>query len=170
MEIGRRGLAGKVYPLSRAVLMDSAILTSAAFFLAKERDEVPAWRDGAAGEALQIKMVHAVQRRFFEFELYKAGSDKSAALWSSGSTWSGFSRLAFHVDALLEAELGHSSSWPDSATCVHREIWTGEHDVELARLAMQLPANLENTPHILQRHLKATQSAGCAQLPAATCQ
>jgi hypothetical protein len=154
MEMGRQGLASKPYPLSRAVLMDGGILTSAAFAAAKEKEEVPTWRDGQAGEALQLKMVDAAVRRYFEFGC-KAVSDKAASLWSTGSTWAGFSRLAFHVDALLEAELGHRSSWPDCAACVHREMWTGEHDTELARLAAQLPGNLDNTPNILQKHLKA---------------
>ena len=58
------GHAHGASPFPKAVLMDPAILTSAAFTSQKEQDEVPAWRDGAAGAALQLRMVSVASERY----------------------------------------------------------------------------------------------------------
>ena len=146
VEMGKRGLASKPFPLSRTVLMDAAILTTDAFMTTKEKEEVPAWRDGAAGAALQLRMVTAAVERYFCF---------NGAVFNTGASWAAFGRLIGHVDALMEAALGQKASWDDSAVSVHSMIWSGDCDGELTRLAAQLPANLDNTPHIMQKTLKA---------------
>jgi hypothetical protein len=155
IEIGRRGLASKPFPLSRQVLMDAAILVSDGFPPGKERDNIPAWRDGAAGRMLQCRMVDAATTRYFTHELWKNSDRSSNSLFSSGSTWAGFGRLAHHVDALLQASFGGQASWPDSVTCFHRDLWRGEHDFELTRLASLLPSNIDNMPSKMQESLKA---------------
>jgi hypothetical protein len=50
---GREGYASRTTaPLSKAVLLDPAILTSDAFSSAADKEAVPGWRDGAAGRSL----------------------------------------------------------------------------------------------------------------------
>ena len=51
-EMGRRGLGHLVCPLAQALLLDSHIFTSEAFTKA-ERENIPMWRDGANGRAIQ---------------------------------------------------------------------------------------------------------------------
>ena len=150
-EMGRRGLAHRAHPLSRSLLMDPAILTASAFHSTLEKENVPAWRDGAAGEALQNRMAEVAADRYFKYDLWQS-SDKS--LFSSGAAWAAFARLAPHVDNLFEVTFGEPNSWPDTAVCVHRAMWRGDDDLELTRLAQQLPANLDNTPVAMQQHLK----------------
>ena len=48
-ELGRRGLAHKPYPISKAVLMSPENLTTDAFTTAREKEAVPAYRDGHNG-------------------------------------------------------------------------------------------------------------------------
>ena len=153
MPLGERGLASKPFPISRAVLMDRNILTSDAFGTLKEKEDVPSWRDGAAGRALQVRMADAAGTRYWDYDFHQA-SDQKASIFASGSAWAGFTRLISHLETAMEVALGTRSSWPDSAACVLREIWRGEHDQELARLAVQLPSNLDNTPTQMHVHLK----------------
>ena len=153
LPMGERGLASKPFPITRAVLMDPNILTSDAFGTLKEKEDVPSWRDGAAGRALQVRMADAAGTRYWDYDFHQA-SDQKASIFASGSTWAGFTRLISHLEAAMEGALGTRSSWPDSAACVFREIWRGEHDQELARLAAQLPSNLDNTPTQMHVHLK----------------
>ena len=164
LPMGERGLASKPFPISRAVLMDSGILTSDAFSTLKEKEDVPSWRDGAAGRALQLRMADAAGTRFWEYDYHQA-SDQKASIFASGATWAGFTRLISHLESALEGALGTRSSWPDSAACVRREIWRGEHDQELARLAAQLPSNLDNTPTQMHAHLKDRPHARSGTLP-----
>jgi len=50
---GREGYASRsTAPLSKAVLLDPAILISDAFVTVTDKEAVPGWRDGAAGQAL----------------------------------------------------------------------------------------------------------------------
>lgn len=151
--MGQKGLASKPFPISRAVLMDSNILTSDAFSTLKEKEDVPSWRDGAAGRSLQLRMAETAGTRYWEYDFHQA-SDQKASIFASGATWAGFTRLIGHIEAAMEGALGTRSSWPDSAACALREIWRGEHDQELARLAAQLPSNLDNTPTQMHSHLK----------------
>jgi hypothetical protein len=153
LPMGEKGLANKPFPISRAVLMDPSILTSDAFTTLKEKEDVPSWRDGAAGKSLQIRMADAAGTRYWEYDFH-AASDQKASIFASGAMWAGFTRLIGHLEAALEGSLGTRSSWPDAAACVFREIWRGEHDQELARLAAQLPSNLDNTPSQMHVHLK----------------
>ena len=152
-EMGRRGLANRPLPLARAVLMDPNVLTSAAFTSAKEKEAVPAWRDGEAGEALQAEMVRVAVARYFQHDMHK-NAERQVSIFATGSAWASFARLARHVEQVLESSFGAAASWPDMASLLHRELWRGEHDTELVRLAMQLPANLDNTPSIMQKRLQ----------------
>ena len=153
VEMGRRGLASRPFPLARAVLMDPSILSSDAFTTSREKEEVPAWRDGNAGKALQQRMADYAAKRFWDYDFHSANDTKSS-IFSSGPNWVGFSRLAHHVEAVLENVLGVPGGWPDSAACLRREMWRGDHDAELARLSIQFPAGLDNAPAQMQARLK----------------
>lgn len=52
-KMGAQNMAHKKFPLTNQLLMSPDILTSGAFTRSKDVDQVPAWRDGAAGRALQ---------------------------------------------------------------------------------------------------------------------
>jgi hypothetical protein len=49
-------------------------LTSDAFTLQKEKDEVPSWRDGAAGENVQWKMIAAAETRYVNYNFFETGA------------------------------------------------------------------------------------------------
>ena len=51
--MGALGMASKKFPLTNQLLMSSDILTSEAFSRSKDIEQVPGWRDGASGRALQ---------------------------------------------------------------------------------------------------------------------
>ena len=78
---GELGLASKPFPVNRSLLMSPEILTSAGFTTIRDKESVPAWRDGAAGSSLQMAMVIAVDKRMFEYELYKTNSE-AFRLWT----------------------------------------------------------------------------------------
>ena len=153
LPMGARGLASKPFPISRAVLMDPAILTSEAFGTVKEKEDVPAWRDGMSGRNLQVRMADVAGTRYWDWEFHQA-TDQKASIFATGAMWAGLARLIPHIESVLESALGTRSSWPDSVGVTFREIWRGEHDQELARLAAQLPSNLDNTPALMHAHLK----------------
>lgn len=46
-QMGERGLANKAFPISRAVLLGSSILSSNAFIANSEKASVPSWRNAA---------------------------------------------------------------------------------------------------------------------------
>ena len=73
----------------------------------KEKETVPGWRDGAAGEALQLRMVDVLVKRYFDFELYKQTTPK---VFASGAVWAATGRLLVHIDSLLEMEYGPADS------------------------------------------------------------
>jgi hypothetical protein len=86
-EMGRRGLAHRAHPLTRSLLMDPAILCANAFHSTQEKDNVPAWRDGAAGEALQVRMAQVAADRYFKHDLWQT-PEKS--LFANGAAWAAF--------------------------------------------------------------------------------
>ena len=79
---GEFGLASKHFPVNRSLLMSPEILTSTSFTKSRDKESVPAWRDGAAGSSLQMAMEIAVDKRMFEYELYKTNSE-AFKLWTS---------------------------------------------------------------------------------------
>jgi len=72
---GEFGLASKPFPVNRSLLMSPEILTSSGFTASRDKESVPAWRDGAAGSSLQMAMVIAIDKRMFEYELHKTNSE-----------------------------------------------------------------------------------------------
>ena len=63
------GLSHKPFPLSRHVLLSADILTTAAFAHGKDKEGVPAYRDGEAGKELQMNMVKIVLKRLKEYSV-----------------------------------------------------------------------------------------------------
>jgi len=82
MEVGRAN--GKC-PANPSILMEPALLVAAAFERESDKVQVPAWRDGAAGEILQIRMAQLMGERYFDYELYK--SDKQGKAFKSAADW-----------------------------------------------------------------------------------
>ena len=61
----------------------------------------------------------------------------------SGSNWTGFARLVGPVNYVLEADFGDSVGWDDQLKAFHRDLWRGEYDADMAKLAYVLPSNLD---------------------------
>ena len=140
---GKMGLLGKAHmpsPLPKAVLLDPAILTSAGFTLQKEKETVPSWRDGAAGEQLQQTMVLVAETRYVDYNFHETG----APVFANGARWAAFARLVSPVENVLSNLYGPMPGWPDSLKAVHREMWRGEHDADIAALCLQLPGHLDS--------------------------
>lgn len=66
-------------------MMEPALLAASAFERETDKLQVPAWRDGAAGEALQMRMAQLMGERYFDYELYK--SDKQGKAFKSATDW-----------------------------------------------------------------------------------
>ena len=79
------GKANGKRPANSSILMEPALLVAAAFERESDKVQVPAWRDGAAGEALQIRMAKLMGERYFDYELYK--SDKTGKAFKTAADW-----------------------------------------------------------------------------------
>jgi hypothetical protein len=110
---------------------------------------VPSWRDGAAGNLLQMQMVKVVETRMFEYEHYKSKSEA----FKSASQWVSFTRLLPHVVSVLESDFGTDrKSWPDQIKAFLKELWTGEYDTQLQQTSAVLPAHYDT------RHTEMTKA------------
>jgi hypothetical protein len=138
--MGSMGKAHMASPLPKSVLLDPAILTSAGFVLQKDKEDVPPWRDGAAGEALQVKMVSVAEIRYLEHNFCETG----VPLFANGANWAAFARLVGPVEEVLSNLYGAKAGWPDSLKAMRREMWRGEHDEEMKALSLQLPGHLDS--------------------------
>ena len=151
--MGRQGIAKAAFPVSRTVLLDPAILTSAAFGKPKELEQVPAWRDGAAGKELQLQMVEVLKVRYFDHG-YSKQADKVTSVFANGAHWAAVARLLPAVIATMRSKWGpQETSWPDAVQTLRYELWRGEHDKEITALAQVLPGNLDSTPAVMQKRL-----------------
>ena len=103
--------------------------------------------------------------RYFNYDFHKT-ADRPACVFAAGSHWVSFARLAPHIIAVLDTKFGPRASWPDSMATLLRELMRGEHDKECVRLSMQLPANLDLTPAVMQKRLQEMfvplARAGCS--------
>jgi hypothetical protein len=97
-------------------------------------------------------MVAFLKDRYFNYDFHKS-SDRPGSVFAAGSHWVSFSRLAPHIIAVLDTRFGPRASWPDSMATLLRELMRGEHDKECVRLCVQLPANLDLTPAVMQKRL-----------------
>lgn len=93
-------------------------------------------------------MAAVAAQRYFDFGF--ANSDNM--LFVTGRQWVGFARLVGHIETVLENELGPRSSWPDLAKGFHRELWRGEHDLQLGELAWALPSHKDFRMHACLKH------------------
>lgn len=84
-------------------------------------------------------MVQVAVRRFFDFGVAEA----ETTLFQSGHHWAGCGRLFPVIENIMEYELGLRLSWPELATGFYRELWRGEHDGDVATLALALPSGLD---------------------------
>ena len=151
--MGRQGIAKAAFPVSRAVLMDPAILTSAAFSKPRDIESVPSWRDGTAGKELQLQMVHVLKVRYFEYGFSKQ-ADKVSSIFANGAHWAGTARLLPAVIGTMQSKWGpQETSWPDAVQTLRYELWRGEHDREMTTLAQTSPGNLDSTPAVMQKKL-----------------
>ncbi len=154
-EMGRRGLAHKPCPLTSHLLLDPSIYTSDAFVTKSERENVPAWRDGAPGKELQTAMCEVARARLFDFGGIDSTTTK--AVFLNGAHWAAFARMCgpptYHLDVALGRAFDGRDAWPDSVKATHRSIWAGDHDVELAKLCSVLPSNMDAQPSVMQKRL-----------------
>jgi len=106
MEVGRAN--GKC-PANPSILMEPALLVSAAFERESDKVQVPSWRDGAMGEALQIRMAKLMGERYFDYELYK--SDKYGKAFKTAADW--VARRPYHFKTTCDCckSVG-GSHWP----------------------------------------------------------
>ena len=102
---------------------------------------MPAWRDGQAGEALQMVMVKCVEKRMFEHNVVNIRSDA----FKDGASWAAFARLEPVISNVLKQEFGDDSKvWPDVAGVFFRELWRGDLDQEITKTSLQLPAHYDS--------------------------
>ena len=156
-ELGRRGLLNKPFPLPSSLLLDPNILTAEGFLTPAEKTNVPMWRDGTAGRELQKAMITVAKRRLFEFGMVDAVCSGTKALFASGQTWAAFARVCGpphdHMNAIVEKHFHNQDEWGDSVKAFRTALWTGEHDVEITKLANLLPAALDAQPTQMQRRI-----------------
>jgi hypothetical protein len=140
-ELGRRSLANKPFPLSTRVLMSPDILNAAAFTSHKDKESVPAWRDGRAGEALQLVMAKCVEERMFKHGVISIRSDA----FKDGASWVAFARLEPVITNVLKQEFGDDSNvWPDAVGIFFRELWRGDLDQDILKTSLQLPPHYDS--------------------------
>ena len=133
------GLSHKPFPLSRHVLLSPDILTTAAFAHGKDRESVPAYRDGEAGKELQMNMVKIVLKRLKEHSV-RGRQD----VFSNGPQWVAFARLSPFVTSVLTTEFGaEPKTWPDPAAAFHAQMWSGEYDVDICKISSQIPEHYD---------------------------
>jgi hypothetical protein len=88
------------------------------------QDSVPAWRDGAAGKSLQKAMIDVCRRRLFDHGGLDVCISGNRPVFSSGTSWSAFARLAgpphHHIDAVIERVFDTKNAWTDSVKNLHR--------------------------------------------------
>ena len=149
--MGLMGLADRPFPISGTILMSPDILTSAAFQTSAEKDKVPAWRDGALGEALQRRMPAVAAKRFFEH----GGMTSSRPLFATAAAWPAFTRLIDHIELLFAQEFGPKDTWSDTITVRYKEIWRGDFDYEAVQFSVVGGAHLESNPHQMQTRIKS---------------
>jgi len=136
-KMGLLGLAHQQSPLPKSVLIDPIILNKNGFHAQREKEQVPAWRDGDAGRQLQLRMVTVAGQRYSDYGF--AASEQP--LFTTGTAWVGFARLIDPITEALQHEYGSSlESWADSLKNFYRELWKGEFDSDLGILALQLPS------------------------------
>ena len=156
-ELGRRGALHKQFPLPSSLLLDPNILTSDGFSTPAEKTNVPMWRDGSAGRELQKAMVTVAKRRLFEFGMVDAICSGTKTLFANGATWAAFARVCGpphdHMGAILEKHFHNQDEWTDAVKAFRTALWTGEHDVEINKLASLLPAALDSQPSQMQRRI-----------------
>ena len=159
-ELGLRGHLHKAFPLTGTLLLDSNILTSDGFVTQAEKQNVPQWRDGAAGRLLQKAMVVVAKSRLFDFDLLDPICNSSKVLFVNGLAWTSFARICgppnYHMDAILERTFGAKENWSDSVRAFRIAIWAGEHDPDISKLAALLPASLDSQPTQMQRRICET--------------
>lgn len=85
MCIAQVGRANGKCPANSSILMEPTILVAAAFDRETDKVQVPTWRDGAAGEMLQIRMAKLMGERYFDYELYK--SDRVGKAFKTAADW-----------------------------------------------------------------------------------
>ena len=57
------------------------------------------------------------------------------------------------MNAILEKHFSVQDQWTDSVKAFHMAVWTGEHDLEIAKLVSLLPASLDSQPTQMQRRI-----------------
>ena len=141
--LGRLGYANRPFPLSKSVLLSSEILLATAL-QGKDKDSVPAYRDGAAGEALHVEMVRCFEQRC-TWPGYKASKGDA---FISGAHWVAFARLWPALWRVMETEWGvQLATWPDPAAQLYAQIWAGEHDATILATSKPMRSHIDTRPH-----------------------
>ena len=149
-KLGRRGLAHKPYPISKAVLMPPENLTANAFTTAREKEAVPPYRDGHNGQRLQLAMARAVHQRCFEHR-----ADPNQEAFGSARMWVAYARLAPVVEEVLEVKFGADPRvWPDRVAAFATQLHVGEHDAEVLKVSAQIPGHFDSRVGELKKLVK----------------
>ena len=149
-ELGRRRLAHKPYPISKAVLMPPENLTANAFTTAREKEAVPPYRDGHNGQRLQLAMARAVHQRCFEHR-----ADPNQEAFGSARMWVAYARLAPVVEEVLEVKFGADPRvWPDRVAAFATQLHVGEHDAEVLKVSAQIPGHFDSRVGELKKLVK----------------
>lgn len=89
---------------------------------------------------MQKRMARLAVERYFNYG-YK---ESEKTLFASGHHWAGLGRMQPHIRSFLEFEFGVQAAWPDNLLCFYDEVMRGEHDEDIASLAMSLPSTLDS--------------------------
>jgi hypothetical protein len=85
-------------------------------------------------------MASLAVERYFNYGF----KESEKTLFASGQHWAGLGRMQPHIRSFLEFEHGVQAAWPDIMVSFYDEVMRGEHDEDIASLAMLLPSNLDS--------------------------
>ena len=148
--MGTLQITHQKFPIPVGILMDCNLLQAKAFERQADKDLVPSWRDGEAGNRLQLHMVTVLDRRYFEFELYKVSDAKPFA---TAANWVHYAGLSPYIEEIFKA-LKQEFPTADLVQSRHREIWKAEYDGQIVSLSTSLPSLLENNPLTMQSRIR----------------
>ena len=136
------GQAHRKCPATAALLMDPVLLVAAAFDREKHRNEVPSWRDGDAGAALQISMARLLSIRYFD--IGQCNGEVVGNGFRSASEWVAFGRLHPFILRCFQDRFGSDQSqWGHTVESRWCEIMRGDWDMQIKSLSDVFPESFD---------------------------
>jgi len=128
--------------------MDPVILDPVAFDRQCNKNEVPSWRTGNAGEVLQIGMARLLSVRYFDFEMYK--SDTAGIAFRSASEWVAFGRMHPFLLLCFYDRFGSDQvNWESSTVTRWDEIMRGNWDLQIKSVSDTFPETFDADPVLM---------------------